>query len=259
MLLLAACVLSATHLHGQSVKAAFNAFRDSVLNQQLVLRNFSGETTVHAAWTGAQFELDQPKWRTFGVLQTRSVKMKGDEVQLQCERHVLARNGSDSLEPYSVVDSVYITVDLNGGDAGQLLPQLRGAIFYSSTADALAAIPKPLQSLVPGHTQANPAVGWPSCDCDKGAACATRPIVVYTEAPAYSEEGAKRKINGSVVTAFIVDEAGHAHDVWITQPLGYGMDEKAAEVASTYRFQPATCHGKAVSVPLTTEINFQIF
>jgi len=263
MVLLGVCFLSAAMASAQPAKSAFDAFRDSVMKQQFVLRNFSGETKVHAEWNGTQFALDTPRWHTFGVIQVHSVKQNGEEVRMECERHALLRDSLDKLVPYAVVDTVEITIDLQGGSPAQVLPELRDAIFYSSTSDALAAVPEPLQRFVPAHvdkTEKNPAaVGMPSCDCNQGKTCATSPIVVYTASPEYSEEGSKRKINGEVDSAFIVDETGHTHDLWITRPLGYGMDEKAAETVSGYVFKPATCHGKPVSAPMTAGINFQIF
>ena len=105
------------------------------------------------------------------------------------------------------------------------------------------------------------------CDCSeddpcarvKGAAGYVLPRATHTPDPQYSDEGRTRKINGGITTAFIVDEAGHVHDVWIARPLGYGMDEEAAKTVSAYVFKPATCHDRPVSTPLATEMNFQIF
>lgn len=264
------CFLSATMAHSQSATAAFDAFRDSVVNQQFVLRNFSGETKVHVAWTGSQLQLDAPKWRTFGVVQVRSVKMKGEEVKLECDRHVVLWSDSNDLARYPVGDSIEISVDLRGGNAAQLFPKLRDTMFYSSTADALAAVPKLVQKMVPAHANkvAQSADGTVKpCDCSDDDPCANTkgaqgymfPKVVFTPDPEFSEEARKRKINGDIVTAFMVDESGHVHDVWIARPLGYGLDEEAAKTVLAYRFKPATCHGSPISVPLGAEINFQIF
>lgn len=264
------CFLGAAQVYGQATKTAFDAFRDSVVKQQLVLRNFSGEDQVHAVWTGTQFALDDAKWRTFGVLQVRSVKLKGEQVKLECERHVVLWNQANTLVRYAVGDSVEISVDLRDGDAAQLLPKLRDALFYSSNADALNAIPKPLQRMVPAHV--NQSLGSSDgttkpCDCSEHDPCASAkgaqgyafPRVVYTPDPEFSDEARKRKINGNVVTAFMVDETGHVHDLWIARPVGYGLDEKAANAVLQYRFNAATCHGTPISVPLGAEVNFQIF
>ncbi len=270
MFVVCVCLFSTAAMCAQSVKDAFNTFRDSVVKQQFVLRDFSGETKVHAAWTGTQFVLDTPKWQTFAVLQIRSVKMKGEQISMECDRHVLAWNEANSLAQYPVTDSVVISIDLRGGDAAQLLPQLREAIFYSSTADALGAVPKPLRKSVPARENKgaqNAGAMTKPCDCSEDDPCASVkgaqgyvfPKIVHAGDPRFSEEARRLKINGNVVTAFIVDERGLPHDVWITRPLGYGLDGEAAKAVFTYVFQPATCHGTPVSVPLGAAINFQIF
>ena len=100
MLVLGVCCFSVAQLYGESTKAAFDAFRDSVMNQQLVLRNFSGEEKVRAEWTRTRFALDEPKWHMFGVVQIHSVKMKGEQIKLGCERHVVLWNDANSLARY---------------------------------------------------------------------------------------------------------------------------------------------------------------
>lgn len=269
MLVLGLCFLSAAQMSGQSAKAAFDAFRDSVVNQQFVLRNFSGETKVHGTWMGSDFQLDAPKWQSFGVLQVRSVKMRGEQIRLQCDRHVVLYNEANGLARYPIGESVEISIDFHGADATQTLPKLREAIFYSSPSDALAGVPKPLQKMVPAHANSasrNDGITKP-CDCSTDDPCATAkgaagylfPRAIQTPDPEFSEEARRRKINGEIVTAFMVDETGHVHDVWIARPLGYGLDEEAAKTVQAYVFKPATCHGNPVSVPLAAEINFQIF
>jgi len=41
--------------------------------------------------------------------------------------------------------------------------------------------------------------------------------------------------------------------------VGHGLDRKAIEAVSKYRFQPAMEAGKPVEVALNIEVNFQIF
>lgn len=270
MLLWGVCALVAGQLYGQSATAAFDAFRDSVVNQQLVLRNFSGETTVHAVWTGNDFALDAPKWRTFAVVEVRSVKMKGEQIELDGDRHVMLWNDANKLAQYAVGDPVEISVDLHGGDAAQILPRLRDAIFFTSIEDGLAEVPKPLRTMVPGHADQlvpHPASGSKRCDCSEAGPCATvkgaqgfvLPKAVHTANARFSDEGRSRKISGDVVTAFVVDEAGHVRDVWVARPLGYGMDNEAAKAVLSFVFQPASCHGTPISMPLTILTNFRTF
>lgn len=256
-------------VQAQSATDAFNAFRDSVVQKQLVLRNFSGESNVKAAWMGTAIQLKDPRWRMFAVVQVNSVKMHGQQVKLECQRRVAGWSETKSLGAYPVVDPFQITVDLGGGDPMQVLPQLRDVLFYASLQDALRAVPKPMSEIVPGHVKLKypAAAKIQPCDCSEASPCArvmgapgfTFPKAVRTEVQVYSDEARQRRINGDVVTAFMVDDTGHPHDVWITQPLGYGLDQAAANAVFAYVFQPAACHGSPVSVPLAAEINFQIF
>ena len=115
MLLVGMCFLSAAQLCGQAAKTPFDAFRDSVIDRQFALRNFSGKTKVKVAWEGTLFALDAPGWQTFGMLKVRSVTEKGEQIRLDCERHVLGLIGLNHLAPYPVVDSVQISIDLEAG------------------------------------------------------------------------------------------------------------------------------------------------
>lgn len=272
MLLIGVCLLGANATCAQSTQDAFGEFRDSVVKKQFVLRNFSDELKVRAVWTGTTIGLDTPRWYTFGLLEVNSVKMKGPQITLDCNRRVLVWNQQHSLAPYAIVDPVQISVDLRDGNAAQILPQLRDQLFYSSTADALDAIPKLLRKQIPSHIPGTLNAVQPrplSCDCGEKetdscvgnmkAAGIVPPKIVHAPDPEFSEEARRKKLNGHVITAFVVDESGHTSDVWIAQPLGEGLDQKAAEAVLGYVFQPATCNGRPVGTPLGSEINFRIF
>jgi protein TonB len=41
--------------------------------------------------------------------------------------------------------------------------------------------------------------------------------------------------------------------------IGHGLDEKAIEAVSKYRFKPSMEHGQPVPVEINVELNFQIF
>jgi len=78
MLLVGMCLLSTMMACGESAKDAVNAFQDSMAKGQFVLRNFSGEDKVHAAWIGTMLQMDEPRWRTLGVLVVDSVELSGE-------------------------------------------------------------------------------------------------------------------------------------------------------------------------------------
>ncbi len=85
------------------------------------------------------------------------------------------------------------------------------------------------------------------------------PIVVYQVDPEFSEEARKAKFSGNVVVSLIVGADGRPRNVHVLRGVGMGLDEKAVEAVQQYKFKPATQNGKAVSVYLNVEVNFQIF
>ncbi len=85
------------------------------------------------------------------------------------------------------------------------------------------------------------------------------PVLIYSVPPAFTEEARATKMVGNVLVNLVVDQNGAATGVRVVRGIGKGLDEKAVEAASKYRFKPAMEHGKAVSVELNIEINFQVF
>ena len=85
------------------------------------------------------------------------------------------------------------------------------------------------------------------------------PKVIYNVPPEFSQEARKKKISGVVVIGLEVDEEGNPVGVHVIRGVGHGLDEKAMEAVSQYRFKPATRNGTPVRVQLKIEVNFQIF
>ena len=67
------------------------------------------------------------------------------------------------------------------------------------------------------------------------------------------------KISGTVLVNLWVDQNGIPRDVRVVRGIGKGLDEKAVEAVSKYRFKPAMEDGQPVPVELNMEINFKIF
>lgn len=85
------------------------------------------------------------------------------------------------------------------------------------------------------------------------------PVLVSAPAPEYTADARAAKISGTVLVHFWVDESGTPTHVKLVRGLGNGLDAKAIEAVSRYRFTPAMENGKPVVVALNTEINFNIF
>jgi TonB family protein len=85
------------------------------------------------------------------------------------------------------------------------------------------------------------------------------PRAVYSPAPEYSESARKAKYQGTCILGLIVGTDGRPLSVWITRPLGLGLDEKAIEAVQKWRFEPATKDGEPVAVFLNVETSFRLY
>lgn len=61
-----------------------------------------------------------------------------------------------------------------------------------------------------------------------------------------------------MLLAVIVDSQGNPRDIRVIRGLGLGLDERAMEAVSTWRFRPALLNGRPVSAPITVEVNFRL-
>jgi TonB family protein len=84
------------------------------------------------------------------------------------------------------------------------------------------------------------------------------PVVLSKVEPEYSEEARKAKWQGTVVLQLVVDEKGLPQGMKVTRSLGLGLDQKAIEAVSKWRFKPGMKDGKPVPVIATIEVNFRL-
>ncbi|MCU1291349.1 MAG: TonB family protein, partial [Bryobacterales bacterium] len=84
------------------------------------------------------------------------------------------------------------------------------------------------------------------------------PQLVSKMEPEYSEEARKAKYSGTVLLSIIVDEHGMPRDIKVVRPLGLGLDEKAIEAVSHWRFRPGMKGGRAVATQAQVEVNFRL-
>ncbi len=86
----------------------------------------------------------------------------------------------------------------------------------------------------------------------------TPPKLIYKVEPEFSEEARKAKYQGTVVLAIEVDTNGRAKNPRVLQALGLGLDEKAIEAVSRWRFRPGAADGKAIVTSATVEVSFHL-
>jgi TonB family protein len=87
---------------------------------------------------------------------------------------------------------------------------------------------------------------------------ATPPSLVSKVEPEYTKEARKKKFSGNVLLSLIVGTDGIPRDIKVVSPLGLGLDEKAMEAVSKWRFKPGTRNGVPVPVKAQAEVSFKL-
>ncbi|MGA2807182.1 MAG: energy transducer TonB [Terracidiphilus sp.] len=85
------------------------------------------------------------------------------------------------------------------------------------------------------------------------------PIAIYAPAAEYSEQARAAKFQGVVMVSVLVTEEGLPADIKVLKPVGMGLDEKAIECVSQYRFKPAMKDGAPVAARITVEVNYRMY
>jgi TonB family protein len=86
----------------------------------------------------------------------------------------------------------------------------------------------------------------------------SQPALLSKVEPEYSEEARKAKWQGIVELQIVVDEHGLPQQMKVTHSLGLGLDEKAMQAVSKWRFKPGMKDGKPVPVIATIQVNFRL-
>jgi periplasmic protein TonB len=107
---------------------------------------------------------------------------------------------------------------------------------------------------------AGPGFGdGPSGIYPAGKAGVTVPQVIYNPEPGFSDEARKAKQQGLVMLILVVGKDGKTYDIHVRQSLGMGLDEKAVEAVTRWRFRPATLNGQPVATQIAVEVNFRLY
>ena len=86
----------------------------------------------------------------------------------------------------------------------------------------------------------------------------TPPQLIYKVEPEFSEEARKAKFSGVVILSIEVDTTGHARGFRVLQSPGLGLDQKAIDAVSQWRFRPGSQDGKPVVTGATIQVSFRL-
>ena len=92
-----------------------------------------------------------------------------------------------------------------------------------------------------------------------GTAGVTMPEVIFNPEPSFSDEARKAKAQGIVLLLLVVGKDGRPYDIRLRQSLGMGLDEKAIEAVTRWRFRPATLNGQPVATQIAVQVDFRLY
>ena len=87
----------------------------------------------------------------------------------------------------------------------------------------------------------------------------TKARVLSKPEPQYTEEARKNQITGTVVLRAVFSSSGQVTQIKAVQGLPNGLTERAIAAARQIRFTPATKDGRAVSMWMQLEYNFNLY
>ena len=152
------------------------------------------------------------------------------------------------------IDQSQVLIGLNRNK--EAAETLHLALKMSHTPEQIAAVEKVLASLraydadrakteaqnkaFRANAQSRSASGPPGAPADSPA----HPI--YSPNVEYTAEARAAKFDGECVLSLIVGADGQPSNIVVTRKIGMGMDERAVETVSRWKFEPARRNGKPV-------------
>ncbi len=84
------------------------------------------------------------------------------------------------------------------------------------------------------------------------------PVLVSKVEPQYTPEARTARYTGTVFLSLEIGADGSPRRIQVVRGLGFGLDEKAVEAVTHWKFKPGIKNGQSVAVLATVEINFNL-
>jgi TonB family protein len=84
------------------------------------------------------------------------------------------------------------------------------------------------------------------------------PMLLHKEEPEYSEDARRARFQGTVILLIDVGLDGHPANIRVVHGLGLGLDERAIDAVSHWRFSPAVSGDRPVVAPALVEVGFHL-
>jgi protein TonB len=84
------------------------------------------------------------------------------------------------------------------------------------------------------------------------------PVKTAGDPPRYPDAARAARLQGIVILEIVIDRTGEVADTRVLKGLPMGLDAAAVEAVRTWKFRPATLHGKPVAVYFTVPVSFRL-
>jgi TonB family protein len=84
------------------------------------------------------------------------------------------------------------------------------------------------------------------------------PVVLHVTELQYSYEARRANFEGTALVHAVISERGIPEEIQVVRPVGHGLDVKAIEAVSSYRFAPGLKWGIPIRYPIFIEERFRL-
>jgi len=87
----------------------------------------------------------------------------------------------------------------------------------------------------------------------------TKVRIISKPAPSYTDQARMNQVQGTVILRVVFSSTGSVTNISVVRGLPDGLSERAISAARETKFTPATKDGRAVSVSMLLEYNFNLY
>jgi TonB family protein len=169
------------------------------------------------------------------------------------------KNADPTAEPKEITLAMETSLDLTEISTASL----DNAVFEVPADYQAVAGSEIVKALLPQFQAAKAAPAArpdlaPTEEIVRVGAGVSQPSVIHKQDPEYTKEATAARLSGTVALTVVIDKEGNARNIQVARPLGMGLEQKAVEAVSQWKFRPGTKDGQPVNVRATIEVNFRL-